>query len=271
MTAALSRTDFVSSNSSRLPDRNELGRSTQPIRVILVDDDDNFREAASGDLSDLGFDVTSFADGASMFSHLAAGNAADVIILDWKLRTGTGFDVLAQIRRRGIRMPVIFLTGMPAIACETAALDRGALDFIDKSRGVQVLARRICLLMEAGKRPEALPKEETRHCGPLMLRPKVSRAYWHGVDVDLTVTEFKIVNLLASNAGEYLTNRAIYDCVRCAGFSAGSGEDGYRTNVRSSIKRIRNKFRAVDPGFSEIENFPAFGYLWRATVANPDD
>ena len=42
-----------------------------------------------------------------------------------------------------------------------------------------------------------------------------------------------------------------------------TGENGYRTNVRSSMRRIRDKFRVVDAGFEEIENFPSFGYRWR--------
>jgi len=55
--------------------------------------------------------------------------------------------------------------------------------------------------------------------------------------------------------------------VHSAGFIAGSGEDGYRTNVRSSMKRIRNKFRAIDDAFNEIENFPAFGYRWQGNTS----
>jgi len=78
------------------------------------------------------------------------------------------------------------------------------------------------------------------------------------------VTEFKIIYLLVSRAGEYVTYRSIYDCVHHAGFVAGSGEEGFRTNVRSSIKRIRNKFRAFDARFSDIENYAAFGYRWRS-------
>ena len=50
---------------------------------------------------------------------------------------------------------------------------------------------------------------------------------------------------------------------------AGNGSEGYRTNVRSSMKRIRNKFRAIDANFAEIENFPAFGYRWLSAAANP--
>jgi hypothetical protein len=82
------------------------------------------------------------------------------------------------------------------------------------------------------------------------------------VDVGLTIGEYKIVHLLASNAGRYVTYRVIYDRLTYEGFIAGVGNTGYRTNVRSAIRRIRNKFRACDPAFSEIENHTAFGYCW---------
>lgn len=59
-----------------------------------------------------------------------------------------------------------------------------------------------------------------------------------------------------------MTYRAIYDRLHYEGFIAGSGEHGYRANVRSAIKRIRNKFRDFDPGFGEIVNYTAFGYCW---------
>jgi two-component system response regulator ChvI len=146
------------------------------------------------------------------------------------------------------------------------AFDRGALDFVDKTRGVPILAKRLRLIVDSAKRPAVMEAGEILHCGRLMLKPHVSRAYWDEVDVNLTLTEFNIVRLLASSVGEHVTYRAVYDCMHYTGFIAGSGEDGYRTNVRSSIKRIRNKFRAIDPDFAEIENFPSFGYRWgRAT------
>jgi len=147
---------------------------------------------------------------------------------------------------------------------EKVALDSGALDFVDKSRSPDILARRLRLILEAGKRPLELPDDESLHIGRLTLRPNACRAYWDSRDVGLTVTEFNIVKLLAAEAGENVTYRAIYDRVHHAGFIAGSGEDGYRTNVRSSIKRIRNKFKAIDPGFSGIENFAGFGYRWES-------
>ena len=81
------------------------------------------------------------------------------------------------------------------------------------------------------------------------------------------MTEYNIVEFMVSRAGDHVTYRAIYGCVHCAGFVAGSGDEGYRTNVRSTVKRIRNKFRALDADFSEIQNFAAFGYRWRPAGA----
>ena len=54
----------------------------------------------------------------------------------------------------------------------------------------------------------------------------------------------------------------IYDEMRYRGFISGNGENGYRTNVRSAVKRIRRKFEKHDPHFDEIRNFMAFGYVW---------
>jgi len=97
----------------------------------------------------------------------------------------------------------------------------------------------------------------------LLLKQETGRAFWNGVDVGLTLGEYKIVHLLVSNAGSFVTYRAAYDRLRFEGFIAGNGNDGFRANVRSAIKRIRNKFRACDPAFDEIENYTGFGYGWR--------
>ena len=82
------------------------------------------------------------------------------------------------------------------------------------------------------------------------------------VEVDLTVSELKLVVLIASNVDRYVPYRELYDGIHYEGFMAGSGEHGYRANVRSSIKRIRNKFRQCDPTFNEIRNCTGFGYCW---------
>ncbi|MEA2919393.1 MAG: two-component system, OmpR family, response regulator ChvI [Bradyrhizobium sp.] len=143
------------------------------------------------------------------------------------------------------------------------AFDHGAVDFIAKSRDRQVLVRRLRSVVELVKpKPKTdLPVQERLACDKLLLES--SRAYWNQVDVDLTLGEYNIVHLLASKAGSFVTYRSVYDRLRYEGFIAGTGEDGFRANVRSAIKRIRNKFRACDPTFDEIENYTGFGYCWR--------
>jgi two-component system response regulator ChvI len=232
------------------------------IRLIFVDDDDDFREAASTELEDLGFAVTSYRDGAALLAAVSDGVSADVIVLDWNMPEMTGIELVPRLRREGVRLPVVFLTGRSTPNLESAALDHGALDFVDKARGMPILARRVRLIVESSKRPAELAVDETMHCGKLQLKPRISRAFWNGADVNLTLTEFNVVRLLASRIGDHVSYRAVYDCMHHVGFIAGSGEHGYRTNVRSTIKRIRNKFRMIDSNFGEIENYPSFGYRW---------
>lgn len=240
-------------------DRNAPERS---IRLVLVEDDDDFREAATAELKDLGFEVECFADGAAVLDGFRGGVTADLIVLDWDLPGLSGIDLIPRLRHAGVLVPVIMLTGRSTPRLEGLALDHGALDFVDKTRGLPILARRIRLILDSVKKPEMARAEEALTVGPLELKLRTCRALWKGTDVGLTLTEYKIVHLLAANLGNHLTYRAVYDTMHHAGFIAGSGEDGYRTNVRSCIKRIRNKFRALDPEFACIANYPSFGYRW---------
>jgi two-component system response regulator ChvI len=249
-------------NSS--PEAGLLARAkeTGVIRVLLVEDDDLCREAVAAALSEHGFAVQGFADGASLLSSLEAAAGADVIVLDWSLPQTSGIDLLPELRRQGVTVPVVFLTGWPLTTHESLALERGAIDFIDKTRGVEILVRRLRLVANAAK-PTADPLPDKRMvCGKLVLRPSVSRAYWNEVDVGLTVGEYNLVHLLASNVGRHVPYRTIYDRLRHEGFKAGNGADGYWMNIRSTIKRIRNKFRECDPAFAEIDNYAGFGYCW---------
>jgi len=236
------------------------GCSAARLRILVIDDDDTFRNTLATALDQQGFSVVAFPDGRALLAAPQVADDADIILLEWGLPHVAGIDLLPRLRKLGVTVPVVFLTRQPLTINEAVAFDRGALDFIDKSRGTSILVHRLRAVARA-KRSEAL-SESSYECGRLKLKPHVSRAYWNEVDVELTVSEFRIVHLLARNAGRHVGYREIYDTVRYRGFVGGSGTDGYRTNVRSAIKRIRHKFRACDPSFAEIENFAAFGYVW---------
>jgi len=239
------------------------------IRLVLVEDDDDFREAAAAELEDLGFEVECFAEGAAMLDGFAAGSTADLIVLDWDLPGPSGLDLIPRLRGAGVLLPVIMLTGRSTPRLESLALDHGAVDFVDKTRGLPILARRIRLILDQARKPEPMRAEEAMTVGPLELQLRACRALWKGADVGLTLTEYKIVHLLVTNLGNPLTYREVHDTMHHAGFIAGSGEDGYRTNVRACIKRIRSKFRALDPGFACIANYPSFGYRWMVDPLPP--
>jgi two-component system response regulator ChvI len=248
-------------------------------RVVLVESDQYYREVLTVELLRQGFVVHAFVDGASLLGSLATAVDADLVVLDWDLANSPGVKLLAELRRHGINLPVVFLTGKVITtkqhercvlaprdalnAYECMAFDQGAVDFIPKSRDREVLVRRLRSVVELVKLKAELPSQEGLACGKLLLRPQTSRAFWNGVDVGLTLGEYNIVRLLASNVGRYVTYRAIYDRLHYEGFIAGTGDDGYRANVRTAIKRIRNKFHSCDPTFDEIENYTGFGYCWR--------
>ncbi len=102
--------------------------------------------------------------------------------------------------------------------------------------------------------------------GALDLHQDIRRAYWRSKRVDLTLSEFTIVCCLATQSGDDVTYRHIHKALHGEDFAVGLGSDGHRGNVRCFIKRIREKFRAVDPDFDGIENYPGFGYRWRETA-----
>jgi two-component system response regulator ChvI len=236
-------------------------------RVVIVDDDDLFRESLGLNLAEEGYEVVDFDSGEGALDYLLNGEAAHAVLLDWRMPGLDGLGVLRFLRQSQIETPVIFLTVLSDEIYEEAALQWGAVDFIDKSRRLSIILQRLKLITEGAKAilssGEGVQESPTLRKGPLELRLDIKRAFWHELQVDLTVTEFAIVSLLINQQSADVSYRQIYDLVRGKDFVAGYGPEGYRANVRSFIKRIRKKFRDLDTDFDQIENYPGFGYRWR--------
>jgi two-component system response regulator ChvI len=237
-------------------------------RIAIVDDDDLFRESLGLNLAEEGYEVVDFPNGESALEFLLSGEAVDAVLLDWRMPGLDGLGVLRRLREARNEVPVIFLTMLSDEIYEEAALKWGAVDFIDKSRRLPIILGRLKIIAEgakasasAGRQTDADGAEVARR-GPLELRDDISRAYWRGGQVDLTLSEYAIVQYMAFESEGDVTYRQIYDVVRGKDFAAGHGSDGFRANVRSFIKRIRKKFRDVDPDFDRIDNYAGFGYRW---------
>jgi two-component system response regulator ChvI len=238
-----------------------LGSVDEPdaIRVLLIKDDAINRGCLSNELSRQGFAVRTV---ASLAGAPDAVGDADVIVFHCDWTKVPSVDLLNILQRQAAGVPIVLLTGAASPARDGLALDKGAIDVSGQSGSSEVLARRLKAVVKTFGRTDQ-PRAGGMTCGKLHLRPDVSRAHWKNADLGLTLGEYNIVYLLASNAGRYVTYRAIYDRLHYEGFIAGGGADGYRGNVRSTIKRIRNKFRSLDSTFDEIENYNGFGYCWK--------
>lgn len=239
------------------------------LRVVLVDDDRLFRDAVAAGLRREGFEVTAYESGPVAIAALTEAEAwrmIEVIILDWRMPELEGPQVLERLREAGVTTPVVMLTSLSDQVYEEAALGFGAVDFVDKERSVTILARRLRNAAARGSGDDdAEPVNGVVTVDDLSLDLSARRARWRDREVDLTLTEFDMVALMAQRAGRDVTYRELYDLVHGQGFQSGSGSEGFRSNVRGFIKRIRRKFATVDPGFEAIENYPGFGYRWRAS------
>lgn len=248
----------------------QLETKPSATRIVFVEDDLFFRDALIRNLQDSGFEVRDFDSGESALAYFEAGGQADVAILDWKLPGIAGIDLLQKMGAKEKGIPVIFLTSLGDQVYEETALLSGAADFIEKSRSYSILLSRITAVL--GRKDDlgnAEPKTDGEKivCGELTLSTDSNRAFWKDTKVDLTLAEFKIVYLLAINKEKDVPHREIYDNVRGPGFVAGDGTEGYRANVRTFIKRIRQRFREVDENFNRIQTYSGFGYRWVSETA----
>lgn len=112
-------------------------------RIVLVDDDDLYREVMTADLEDRGYAVQGFADGAALLAAVQAGIEAEAALIDWSLPQMSGLDVLRALRAHGSALPVAFLTGRSGAGREGQAMAAGAVGFIDKTCAVDVLVQKL--------------------------------------------------------------------------------------------------------------------------------
>ena len=234
-----------------------------PDTVVIVDDDPMLRRTVATNLEEAGYRVVICDGGKSALNYFRDGGRASAILLDWHMPEIDGPEVLRRLRAAGNPVPVLFLTGHNQPIYEEAALAGGAVDFVDKSKSFGIILQRLRLAIGTKSQGSSSPGAAPAGSGALQFDDESSRVSWRGGQVDLTLTEYRVTRMLAARPGRDVSYREIYDLVRGEGFRAGSGEEGYRANVRALIKRIRQKFRDVDPAFDLIENYPGFGYRWK--------
>ena len=238
-------------------------RSRPTPCMILVGDNASRAAALAKSLREGGFAVTWVGSVGCVLAYMCAGGGCDAIVVDVETADPADHAWIERLGVNGESPPVLILKDSIDAAPTTPARAHGSVAFVDRTPRLWSLARHIQRLV-VGAEAEAVRgfDADVIECGRLRLKPKVCRAYWRDCKVPLTITEFRIVLKLATQPDEDVSYRDIYDVVHGEGFIAGEGDQGYRANVRSLIKKIRKKFAAIDGNFDSIENYPGFGYRW---------
>jgi len=235
-------------------------------KITLVDDDENIVTSVSLALESHGHTVKAYYDGASGLAALE-NDPPDVAILDVKMPRMDGMEVLRRLRRTS-DMPVIILTSKDEEIDEILGFNLGADDYMHKPFSQRLLIERVKAVLRRAGRGETDGTEGPAPAaadvnaralkrGKLTLDPARHESLWEGKPVKLTVTEFLLLQSLAQRPGFVKSRDNLMD--------AAYDDQVYvddRT-IDSHIKRMRKKFREVDPEFDAIETLYGVGYRYR--------
>jgi two-component system response regulator MprA len=180
---------------------------TPRARVLVVEDDRAVRDSIERALMFEGYEVASASDGVEAIS--AAGySAPDAIVLDVTMPRMDGLQVCRELRAQGDRTPVLMLTARHRVPDRVAGLDAGADDYLVKPFALEELLARLRALLRRTTDGEA---SEELAVGDLRLDPATREVHRGDVSIELTKTEFSLLELLMINAGIVLSRSTIYE------------------------------------------------------------
>ena len=227
-------------------------------KIALVEDDRNILTSVSIAMESEGFSVDTYTDGDDALRGLSQ-KPADLAILDIKMPRMDGMELLLKIRKKSV-MPIIFLTSKDDEVDELLGLRIGADDYIKKPFSQRLLIERIKALLRRRELDENANNGDDKNNAifrdNLMMDQSRHECTWKGNPLNLTVTEFLLLKSLAYRPGLVKNRDQLID--------TAYGENIYvddRT-IDSHIKRLRKKFRAIDPNFSQIETLYGVGYRY---------
>tara|TARA_B100000686_G_scaffold349601_1_gene443389 strand:+ start:1164 stop:1880 length:717 start_codon:yes stop_codon:yes gene_type:complete len=232
--------------------------------IALVDDDINILTSLSIALKSEGYQITTYTNGEEALAGILK-SPPDLAILDIKMPRMDGIELIKRLNKKA-DIPIIFLTSKDDEYDEILGLRLGAEDYITKPFSQKLLIERLRVIMRRqDKMAEMVFTEETTDTvsedvkqGDLYLDDGLHQCFWQDQKVDLTVTEYLLIKSLAVNPGHVKNRQQIMDYAY--------SEDTYLEDrvIDSHIKRVRKKFKDVDPDFDNIETVYGMGYRYRA-------
>ena len=176
-------------------------------RVLVAEDDRSVRESLVMALGLEGYDVDAVGDGEQALDAVLA-KEPDALVLDVMMPFVDGLTVCRRLRARGVKVPILMLTARHEVADRVSGLDAGADDYLVKPFALDELSARLRALL---RRTSVTGRDDTLQVDDLVLDPLGRTASRGGQPLELTKTEFDLLELLMVNAGVVLARDVIYD------------------------------------------------------------
>ena len=223
------------------------------VKVLLVDDDKELCAMQADYLVADGFEVTCAHDGEAGVTAVLGGEFS-IVVLDVMMPRLNGIDALRQIRAHS-DVPVIMLTARGDDIDRVLGLEFGADDYVPKPCTPRELVARIRAILRrtasGSPRHGASPAIEL---GPLKLSPQQRQASWNGAALDLTSTEFGVLELLAQHAGQSVSKNELCQ------HALGRALTRYDRSIDVHVSNLRQKLGALDDGRSPVQTVRGIGY-----------
>jgi two-component system response regulator MprA len=179
------------------------------VKILVVDDERAVRDSLRRALELQGYEVELASDGAEALARLSANGRLDAVVLDILMPGVDGLEVCRQIRRHGSAVPVLMLTARDAVGDRVEGLDAGADDYLVKPFALEELLARVRALLRRG----TAAVDGVLRFADLELDPQTREVRRGGDRIDLTRTEFNLLELFMLNPRQVLTRSIIFERV----------------------------------------------------------
>jgi two-component system, OmpR family, response regulator MprA len=179
------------------------------MKILVVDDERAVRDSLRRALELEGYDVELAADGEEALERLHSNGEPDAVVLDILMPKMDGLEVCRRLRREGLRLPVLMLTAREEVENRVAGLDAGADDYVTKPFALEELLARMRALL----RRTSSGSGEVLRFADLELDPGTREVRRAGEPIELTRTEFSLLELFLLNPRQVLTRSVIFERV----------------------------------------------------------
>lgn len=221
-------------------------------RILIIEDEESYRDATAYMLQREGFDVSQAEDGAAGLAEFVR-NGADLVLLDLMMPGMPGTEVCRQLRARS-NVPVIMVSARDSEIDKVVGLELGADDYVTKPFSHRELVARIRAVLRRGQDAELLP--EVIEAGDVRMDVERHQVWVRGERVKLALKEFELLELLLRNAGRVMTRGQLIDRIW------GADYVGDTKTLDVHVKRLRSKIE-VDPAHpTQLVTVRGLGYKY---------